>query len=145
MCQDRGISRKDAAMTLKRIFVLMAAIMLVILTAYKNANAQTQSPHPEERAQVIKLLKCIENDQYAAFVEGGSDYFKSRISEQHFHNVSEGLAQHLKNGFDVIYLTEFRQAGLVGTLWKIEYKDGLDDALAKIYIENGKIEGFWFQ
>ena len=73
---------------------------------------------------MIKLLKSIENNQYETFLEDGSEYFRSRISKQHFANVSERLGQQLKNGFDVIYLTSFKQAGLVGTLWKIEYRDG---------------------
>ncbi|MHB8202442.1 MAG: hypothetical protein ACYDHG_01900 [Desulfomonilaceae bacterium] len=132
-------------MDFKRILVLLVFFVLVVLTASRIANAQTQAPHPDESAQVIKLLKCIENDQYGAFVEGGSDYFKSRISKEHFHNVSERLAQHLKNGYDIKFLTEFKQADLVGTLWKIEYRDGFDDALVKIFMENGKIEGLWFQ
>jgi hypothetical protein len=132
-------------MDFKRILVLLVFFVLVVLTASRIVNAQTKAPHPDERAQVIKLLKCIENDQYGAFVEGGSDYFKSRISEEHFHNVSERLAQHLKNGYEVKFLTEFKQADLVGTLWKIEYRDGFDDALVKIFMENGKIAGVWFQ
>ena len=128
-----------------RILVFTLVFILFVPTADRIAKAQTQPQHPDERAQVIKLLECIENDQYGTFIEGGSDYFKSRISEQHFHNVSERLAQHLKNGYDVKFLTEFKQADLVGTLWKIEYRDGFDDALAKIFMENGKIAGFWFQ
>lgn len=132
-------------MDFKRLLVLLVFFIFIVLTASRIVNAQTQAPYSDERAQVIKLLKCIENDQYGAFVDGGSDYFKSRISEEHFHNVSERLAQHLKNGYEVKFLTEFKQADLVGTLWKIEYRDGFDDALVKIFMENGKISGFWFQ
>jgi hypothetical protein len=106
---------------------------------------QAQTADHGARSQVLKLLKSIEDNQYATFIEDGSDYFKSRISEQHFANVSQRLGQQLKNGFDLIYLTQFKQAGLVGTLWKIEYRDGSDDALAKIFNEDGKIAGFWLQ
>ncbi|MFH0957208.1 MAG: hypothetical protein V1897_00755 [Pseudomonadota bacterium] len=121
-------------------FVMLAAI---IVGTHEYVSAET--PHSNERSQVIKLLKSIENNQYESFVEDGSEYFRSRISKQHLANVSERLGQQLKNGFEVIYLTEFKQAGLVGSVWKIEYKDGSDDALAKIFIEGGKVAGFWFQ
>ncbi|MGC8660615.1 MAG: hypothetical protein ACP5U1_16225 [Desulfomonilaceae bacterium] len=132
-------------MSVKKIPLLTVLLPLMIWT-YSHSAAQVQQyQHPEERDMVTKLLKSIQDDQYDTFIEHGSDYFKSRISREHFHNVSERLAQHLKNGFDVIFLTEFKQAGVVGTLWKIEYRDGFDDALAKIFLENGKVEGFWFQ
>ena len=136
---------KEVAMYLKKMSIPAVVCLIAISAVAYAENAHIQPRHPEDRDLVIKLLKAIENDQYNAFVEGGSDYFKSRISQQHFHNVSERLGQHLRNGFDVIFLTEFKQAGLVGTLWKIEYRDGFDDALAKIFQEDGKIAGFWFQ
>lgn len=127
----------------KLVVYLITLLVLVMLSVKEPVQAQT--PDPVARAQVIKLLKSIEDNQYASFIEDGSDYFKSRISEQHFANVSQRLGQQLKNGFDLIYLTQFKQAGLVGTLWKIEYRDGSDDALAKSFNEDGKIAGFWFQ
>jgi len=125
--------------------VLLAITILVLLIFEARGTVEAQSPDTEAQSKVIKLLKSIENNQYETFLEDGSEYFRSRISKQHFDNVSERLGQQLKNGFDVIYLTSFKQAGLVGTLWKIEYRDGSDDALAKIFTEDGKIAGFWFQ
>lgn len=132
-------------MDFRRVIALLLAISATITVLGSRGYAQTVGPHPKQKAEVFKLLKSLENNQYAAFIEDGSDYFKSRISEQHFSNVSQRVAQQLKNGYDLIYLTEFKQAGLVGTLWKIEFKDGSDDALAKIFLEDGKIAGFWFQ
>jgi hypothetical protein len=132
-------------MDFRRVVALLLTISTAITVLGSHGYAQTVGPHPKQQAEVLKLLKSLENDQYAAFIEDGSDYFKSRISEQHFNNVSQRVAQQLKNGYDLIYLTEFKQAGLVGTLWKIEFKDGSDDALAKIFLEDGKIAGFWFQ
>jgi hypothetical protein len=126
--------------------LVVCSITLIFMAIFStNGLVQAQTPDPSARAQVLKLLKSIEDNQYATFIDDGSDYFKSRISEQHFANVSQRLGQQLKNGFDLIYLTQFKQAGLVGTLWKIEYRDGSDDALAKIFNEDGKIAGFWFQ
>jgi hypothetical protein len=125
--------------------VLFAIMLIVFIIGATKELVQAQSPDTEAKSKVIKLLKSIENNQYETFLEDGSEYFRSRISKQHFDNVSERLGQQLKNGFDVIYLTSFKQAGLVGTLWKIEYRDGSDDALAKIFTEDGKIAGFWFQ
>jgi hypothetical protein len=125
--------------------VLFAIMLIVFIIVATKEPVRAQTPDPEARSQVIKLLKSIEDNQYETFVEDGSEYFRSRISKQHFANVSERLGQQLKNGFEVIYLTQFKQAGLVGTLWKIEYRDGSDDALAKIFTEDGKIAGFWFQ
>ena len=100
--------------------VLFAITILVLLIFEARGTVEAQSPDTEAQSKVIKLLKSIENNQYETFLEDGSEYFRSRISKQHFANVSERLGQQLKNGFDVIYLTQFKQAGLVGTLWKIE-------------------------
>ncbi len=57
-------------MDFKRLLVLLVFFVFVVLTASRIVNAQTQAPHPDERAQVIKLLKCIENDQYGSFCRG---------------------------------------------------------------------------
>ncbi len=157
MACDSGVCRKQQALNGKRprvdkhnlgqiikLVVSLISIFFVLVLA-PTPPVQAQTPDPGIQSQVIKLLKSIENNQYETFLEDGSEYFRSRISKQHFANVSERLGQQLKNGFDVIFLTQFKQAGLVGSLWKIEYRDGSDDALAKIFMEDGKIAGFWFQ
>jgi hypothetical protein len=132
-------------MDFRRVVALLLAISGADIVFDSHGYAQTVGPHPKQQAEVLKLLKSLENNQYASFIEDGSDYFKSRISEQHFNNLSQRVAQQLKNGYDLIYLTEFKQAGLVGTLWEIEFRDASADALAKIFLEDGKIQGFWFQ
>jgi hypothetical protein len=52
------------------------------------------------------------------------------------------MAQQFKGGYEVTYLGDLKQRGSAGTLWRVSFKDGSDDALGGMSVKNKKIVGF---
>jgi hypothetical protein len=92
-----------------------------------------------------KLLKSVEENDYAAFVADGTDEFKAGLTKQMLEGVSAQIAPRMKKGYECSYLGQLRQQGCEVYLWKLTYKDGDDDTLAKLVIKDGKVAGFWLQ
>jgi hypothetical protein len=51
----------------------------------------------------------------------------------------------MKKGYTCSRLEELTQQGGRVLLWKLTYKDGGDDTLAKLVLEDRKVAGFWLQ
>jgi hypothetical protein len=51
----------------------------------------------------------------------------------------------MKKGYECVRLGELTQQGCRVLLWKLAYKDGGDDTLAKLVLKDGKVAGFWLQ
>ena len=97
------------------------------------------------RPPLDKLLKAVEANDYANFVAEGSEAFKAGLTKQMLEGVSAQLAPRLQKGYEVSYLGELKQQGCQVHLWKLAYKDGGDDTLAKLVLKDGKVAGFWLQ
>jgi len=54
------------------------------------------------------------------------------------------LASRMREGYSTTFLTAMRQAGYEVYLWKLSFKDGKDDMLAKVVLnKDGQVAGFW--
>jgi hypothetical protein len=62
-----------------------------------------------------------------------------------FEGVSTLLSPRMKKGYDTAYLGQLKQQGCQVYLWKLVFKDGGDDTLAKLVLKDGKVAGFWLQ
>jgi len=102
-------------------------------------------PTSPERAVLDKLLKATELNDYDSFVADGADVFKARMSEQMLESVSSQLSPRMKKGYQCVPLGELSQHGCQVLLWKLVFKDGGDDALAKLVMKDDKVAGFWLQ
>jgi hypothetical protein len=51
----------------------------------------------------------------------------------------------MKNGYKAVYLGQLEQLDYQIHLWRLEYKDGGDDTMAKLVTDDGKVAGFWLQ
>jgi len=97
------------------------------------------------RAVLDKLLKAVEADDYGSFVADGTDTFKAAITKERLEMVSTHLAPRMKKGYECTYLGELKQQGYQVVLWKMTYKDGGDDTLARLVLKDGKVAGFVLQ
>ena len=97
------------------------------------------------RPVLDKLLKAVETNDYANFVADGTDAFKADLTKEILEGVSVQLAPRMKKGYDASFLGELKQQGCQVLLWKVTYKDGGDDTLAKVVLKDGKVAGFWLQ
>ena len=94
---------------------------------------------------LMKLLKAVEDYDYDNFVADGSAVFKAGITKQMFEGVCAQLSPRMKKGYDKTYLGRLNQQGCQVYLWKLQFKDGGDDILAKLVLKDGGVAGFWLQ
>jgi hypothetical protein len=125
---------------LKRAGIVVA---LVVLGWIPILNAATDGPSTE--GTVNTLLAAIATNNYDALVANAAPALKTRITREAFTQVSTQLSPRLKKGYKLQYLGSLKQQGVEIFLWKITYKDGGDDLLARLVIQEDKVAGFWFQ
>jgi len=121
--------------------VVLAVCALHMTTALCEAG-ETQKP---ERVILNNLLAATERNDYDAFLKDASAQVKAALTKQMLAGVSAQVAPHMKKGYEVAYLGRLSQQGCEVHLWKITYRDGHDDTLAKLVLKDGKVAGFWLQ
>jgi hypothetical protein len=101
----------------------------------------------EETARPVleRLLKAVEANDYDSFVADGTPEVKAALTKQMLEGVSAQMAPRMKKGYDATYLGELKQQGCQVYLWKLTYKDGGDDTLARLSLKTGKVAGFLLQ
>ncbi len=110
------------------------------------AVAATAAEEKKDTAGVLmKLLDAVEAGDYDSFVADGDAAFKAGITKQMLEGVSAQLAPRMKKGYERTYLGQLKQQGCKVYLWKLMFKDGGDDTLAKLVLKDGKVAGFWLQ
>jgi hypothetical protein len=125
---------------LKRAGIVVA---LVVLGWIPILNAATDGPSTE--GTVNTLLAAIATNNYDALVANAAPALKTRITREAFTQVSTQLSPRLKKGYTLQYLGSLKQQGAEIFLWKVIYRDGGDDLLARLVIQEDKVAGFWFQ
>lgn len=103
------------------------------------------NPDEPVRPVLDKLLKAVEANDYKSFVADGTDAFKTGITKQIFESVSKQMVPRMKKGYTCFYLGDLKQQGCSVYLWKLVYKDGENDTLAKLVLTGDKVAGFWLQ
>ncbi len=92
-----------------------------------------------------KLLKAVEANDYDNFVAEGTEAVKAALTPQMLADVSKQLSPRMKAGYEKTYLGELNQQGCKTYLWKLVFKEGGDDTLAKLALMEGKVAGFVLQ
>ncbi|MGB3221444.1 MAG: hypothetical protein WBB23_01440 [Desulforhopalus sp.] len=128
-------------MNVKQILTVMISGCLLLAASLCMAANGEQSVRPV----LDKLLNAVESNDYAGFVADGTEAFKAEVTEQVFEDVSTRIAPRMKDGYKALYLGELEQQDYLIHLWRLEYKDGGDDTMAKLVTDNGKVAGFWLQ
>ena len=131
-------------MTSGKIVSVVSSIVCIWLVLSVTSCFAGEIPEPE-RAVLDKLLKATEANDYNSFVADGDAGFKAGITTQVLERVSAQLSPRMKQGYQCSYLGELRQRGCRVLLWKLVYKVGGDDVLAKLVLRDGKVAGFWLQ
>jgi hypothetical protein len=131
-------------MNARRIINTVACVVCVSL-ALSAKQCLAVSPAEPGRSTLDKLLKAVEANDYDSFVADGTDAVKAAMTKQKLEGVSSLVAPRLKKGYESLYLGELKQQGCQVLLWKLKFKDGGDDILAKLVLKDGKVAGFWLQ
>jgi len=112
----------------------LAAALHAPLALAADVEAETQA--------VNTLLEAIGAKNYQQFVATGSADF-GRLDRSQFDAVAAQLAPRLQTGYQVQRLGDYRQQSYELSLWKITFKDGGDDLLGTLNLQqDGKVGGF---
>jgi hypothetical protein len=88
------------------------------------------------------LLAATASDDYERFVSVGDDSFRAGITLTTFHGVSQSLAPRMQRGCTPTFLGQLRQGEALVSLWQLAFADGGDDALARMSMSQGRVDGF---
>lgn len=127
--------------TLLRRAGIVVALSALVWIPILNAAAEG----PATEGTVKALLAAIATNNFDALVANAAPALKTRITKETFTQVSAQLSARLQRGYKLQYLGSLKQQGVEIFLWKIIYKDGGDDLLARLVIQQDKVAGFWFQ
>ncbi|MDX3907443.1 MAG: hypothetical protein QHC78_17265 [Pigmentiphaga sp.] len=96
----------------------------------------------ETETRMLKtLLSAIEAKNYQQFVAVGSSDF-AKLDRGQFDAVAAQLGPRLHAGYQVQRLGDYRQQAYEFSLWKITFKDGGDDLIGTLNLQEGKVGGF---
>jgi hypothetical protein len=120
---------------------LLRSLLLGTLLSLTGIALHADPAPAGEKAQAIRLLTSIANNDYAAFIAEGDTQFQQMPRDQFAQNGAQ-LAPRLTGGYHVNYLGELKKEGFHVTLWKLTFTDGKDDALFVLSVQGGKVGGF---
>ncbi|MDD5503261.1 MAG: hypothetical protein PHH26_07355 [Candidatus Thermoplasmatota archaeon] len=132
-------------MTKAKQLANMAMGLACVCLVWSASVGMAANPDESARPVLDKLLKAVEANDYKSFVSDGADAFKTGITKEIFEGVSKQMAPRIKKGYTVFYLGELKQQGMSVYLWKLVYKDGENDTLAKLVLTGDKVAGVLFQ
>jgi hypothetical protein len=135
---------KYMRMNARRMIIAVACVVCVSL-AIPAKPCRAGDPVEPGRATPDKLLRAVEANDYDSFVADANDVFKAALTKPLLQSVSVQFAPRLKKGYACSYFGELTQQGCRVLLWKVTYKGGGDDTLAKLVLKDGKVAGFWLQ
>jgi hypothetical protein len=117
----------------------LAAILLFALLA---PAALAQAP-AEIESTMKKMLSAVQAGALADFVAAGDPEFRAGMTKPMLDSVSQQLAPRLRQGYTASFLGRLNQQGFTVYLWKLEFKDGMDDILVTLAAKGGQVGGFW--
>ena len=122
-------------------------IVGLMILSVAGLNAESAPPEPKGPPEYLlkMLLAAVEINYYDKFISEGDKAFQKGITRDALTSVYNQLGPRLKKGYHFTYLVSMKQGGYEVHLWKLEFKDGGDDILAKLAWKDHKVSGFWLQ
>ena len=130
---------------MKKIWNFMRAILLgCTFVALSVGNSLAANPDFAAKASKSMLAAVMAND-YGAFMAKKNKTFQEVITKELFQSINFQRSPRMKQGYENIYLGTFKRQGFDIYYWKLTYKDGGDDTLVTLTVQNGEVAGFWMQ
>ena len=122
----------------------MKKLLLSLCALLFAATLQAQDPAPRVQTIFLNLMSSVQMADHAAITLNGDAAFKAGLTKDMVEKVSAQLAPRMQKGYTTTFLTAMRQAGYEVFIWKLSFKDGKDDMLAKAVLnKDGQVAGFW--
>jgi hypothetical protein len=102
---------------------------------------------PDQATQTVfqKLMAATVSNNYDAFIAECDPAMKAALTKPMLEEVRELIAPRAQQGYDAQYLGQMRKQGYQVHLWCLRFKDGGDDILATLSVNNGKAGGFYLK
>jgi len=126
------------------LVVGLAISMSSVKAAETNVVKITETD-PVAQKFLTRLITALETKDLNLFVEDGDANFKAAVKKDVIAEGHAAFGMRLKKGYEATYLGKLKQQGCQVHLWKLVFKDGGDDLLAKLTLLDGKIAGFLLQ
>ena len=88
------------------------------------------------------MMDALKDDDYNAFISMGTPAFQRAMTRTLFEQVAAQIGPRVREGFKATFLEQLKGKAS-RYLWKIEFKDGGDDVLAQIAVQDDKVAGFF--
>jgi hypothetical protein len=121
------------------------ALALVIhgaLAQAPYAQAQAAQAPPAMETAFKGMLAALQSGSLSDFVAPGDPAFQSGMNQAMLDSVRSRMAPRMSGGYTSTFLGTLVQEGYTIYLWKLSFKDGLDDRLVQIAVRDGKVSGF---
>jgi hypothetical protein len=127
----------------KHIFSFQCVGLVAVLAG--SGTVPAADPDPAVQKTFNKLLDAIQANDREAFLASATEPVKQGVTQQVMDGLNKQVGSRLKKGFESTYLCQLKQGGFQVYLWKVTFKDGGDDAVVRIALKDGRIEGFFLQ
>lgn len=126
----------------------MMKSLLVAILLFLAVLPFSRAEEAPARAQTIfgNLMNSVQTNNYQGMLIGGSEAFQKGLTQDMAAKVSAQLSPRMQEGYTAQYLTNMHQAAYDVYLWKLSFRDGKDDLLAKVVIDkDSRVAGFWIE
>jgi len=132
------ISKTQPELPMKYFFLALA------LTLFAGSHLQAEDAvQPDDIFK--KLLAAQVAKDYEAFVADGTTNLKAALTKTQFMAASDLMVPRLAAGYDVVPLGNLHQRGYDVYLYRLRCKDGSDDILGTLSLQDGKVAGIYFK
>lgn len=121
-----------------KFFFILFCLLLGFVPNHVRAEG-VQSPD----AVLDNLLTAIHTRDIAKFTSQTTADFKTRVTQNILDQANGLINGKMKGGYSYKYLGSLKVKGDIVHLYKIEFKDGSDDVLARLIIRDGLVAGFY--
>jgi hypothetical protein len=109
------------------------------------ADAAAETADTEAQTTLGTLLTAIQADDYEGFMRPMDDVMKAALTKPSFEVLVGQFAPRLRRGYESKYLTDLRKKDFKTYLWKLTFKDGGEELVAEMSIQDHKVNGLYFR
>ncbi len=123
---------------------MMKSSLLAILL-FLSALPVLRAEDAPARAQTIfgNLMNSVQTGNYQGMLIGGSEAFQKGLTQEMATKVSAQLSPRMQEGYTAQYLASLKQGPYDLYLWKLSFRDGKGELLAKVFIDkDSRVAGF---
>lgn len=131
---------------MKKFFMIIVFVVLFPLSICAQTKTQDITKGYEGSSEILNtMIKAIETNNIYLFISKGTDSFKKYAKKEEVSKLNNNIGKRVRE-YEAEFLGVLRyKENTILEVWKIIPIDGAPDILIRMYLENGKVDGFWVQ